>query len=107
MPTVTPCATAVRRHSAFQRSATTRAFGRHFGDVLEAPSYLRISGVWRSVSVPSQDLIDSADVFIQGGHATLVTTAVADELTAAGLCYATITVPATDGYVDIYTDIYA
>jgi hypothetical protein len=90
MPVVTPCATPVRRQSHRPGiSSTSRAFGRHFGDIPEAPTYLRIDGVWVSVKTPSQDQIDSADLMIQGGHLTDVSAAVRLEVLAAGLCLVT------------------
>lgn len=106
MPLVTPCATARRRRSAEAGySPTQRAFGRHFGDVYEAPTYLRIDGTWRSVTTPSQDLVDTADLVIQGGHAYELDEDVVGAIEDAGLCLAAVGVGA--GYVDIYIDIYA
>lgn len=93
MATVTPCATPVRRRSYEPGySQTQRAFGRHFGDDYIAPTLLRIGGEWRSVTTPSQDLVDSADLVLQGGHVYTISQAIVDDITAAGLCVATVTV---------------
>lgn len=92
MPTVTPCPTPYRRRSTTPRSTTSARLARHFGDVYEAPTYLRIDGVWRSVKTPSQDLIDTADLMLQGGHATLVTSTIYNEIIDAGLCLTTVAV---------------
>lgn len=86
MPTVTPCPTPYRRRSTTPRSTTSARLARHFGDVYEAPTYLRIDGVWRSVKTPSQDLIATADLMLQGGHATDISSTVYSEIIDAGLC---------------------
>lgn len=103
MPVVTPCATPRLRQIVRPRpTPTQRAFNRHYHDVYEAPTYLRIGGVWTSVTTPTQDQLAAADMVLQGGHQHVVTAAVAAAIQAAGLCLSTI----IGGYSDIYTDVY-
>lgn len=88
MPTIMPCASPVRRRSAEPGlSPTQKAWGRHFGDIYEAPSYLRIEGSWVSIKSPRPSVMATADLVLLGGHETEVDAGVTVELDAASLCY--------------------
>ena len=57
---------------------------RHFKPLARGRSVLKTGGVYRTVSAPSQDDVDAATEYYQGGRVHHVSQAVADALVAAG-----------------------